>query len=45
MCKLLMKADFIDQHSGLVFHDGKKVADEILNLAFEAYCRRQKEQD
>lgn len=43
-CRVIT-ADFIDQHSGLVFHDGKKVADEILNLAFEAYCRRQKEQD
>ena len=42
-CRVIT-ADFIDQHSGLVFHDGKKVADEILNLAFEAYCRRQKEQ-
>lgn len=43
-CRVIT-ADFIDQHSGLVFHDGKKVADEILNLAFEAYCRRKKEQD
>ncbi len=35
--------DFIDQRSGLVFHDGHKVAREILNLAFEAYARRQQE--
>ena len=32
--------DFIDQHSGLVFHDGKKVAREIINLALEAMSRR-----
>ena len=32
--------DFIDQHSGLVFHDGKKVAKEIINLAFAAMARR-----
>lgn len=39
----VITSDFIDQRSGLVFHDGKKVADEILNLAFEAYARRQRE--
>lgn len=32
--------DFIDQHSGLVFHDGKKVAEEIINLAYAAMSRR-----
>lgn len=32
--------DFIDQRSGLVFHDGKKVAKEIINLAFESMLRR-----
>ena len=32
--------DFIDQRSGLVFHDGKKVAKEIINLAFAAMARR-----
>ncbi|CCI82745.1 gluconeogenesis factor YvcK family protein [Lactobacillus hominis] len=41
-CRVIT-SDFIDQHSGLVFHDGKKVADEILNLAFEAYSRRKQE--
>lgn len=41
-CRVIT-SDFIDQRSGLVFHDGKKVADEILNLAFEAYARRQRE--
>ncbi|MBP2057669.1 putative cofD-like protein [Lactobacillus colini] len=35
--------DFIDQRSGLVFHDGRKVAKEILNIAFEAYARRRQE--
>ena len=32
--------DFIDQRHGLVFHDGKKVGKEIINLAFEAMSRR-----
>lgn len=32
--------DFIDQRHGLVFHDGKKVANEIMNLAFEAMSRK-----
>lgn len=32
--------DFIDQRSGLVFHDGQKVAQEIINLAFAAMSRR-----
>ncbi|KAA9265350.1 gluconeogenesis factor YvcK family protein [Lactobacillus jensenii] len=32
--------DFIDQRHGLVFHDGEKVAKEIIDLAFEAHCRR-----
>ena len=32
--------DFIDQHSGLVFHDGMKVAKEIINLAYAAMTRR-----
>lgn len=32
--------DFIDQRHGLVFHDGKKVAHEIMNLAFEAMTRK-----
>ena len=32
--------DFIDQRHGLVFHDGKKVAKEIINLAFEAMSRK-----
>lgn len=32
--------DFIDQHHGLVFHDGEKVAKEIISLAFEAMSRR-----
>lgn len=32
--------DFIDQRHGLVFHDGEKVAKEIINLAFEAMSRR-----
>ena len=32
--------DFIDQHSGLVFHDGRKVAKEIINLAYAAMTRR-----
>ncbi|GFZ27183.1 gluconeogenesis factor YvcK family protein [Lactobacillus corticis] len=35
--------DFIDQRSGLVFHDGKKVAKEIINLAFEAMSRKRNE--
>jgi uncharacterized cofD-like protein len=32
--------DFIDQKHGLVFHDGDKVAKEIINLAFESMTRR-----
>ncbi|BDR60256.1 gluconeogenesis factor YvcK family protein [Lactobacillus xylocopicola] len=32
--------DFIDQHSGLVFHDGQKVAQEIINLAYAAMARK-----
>ena len=32
--------DFIDQHSGLIFHDGKKVPRERINLALEAMSRR-----
>ena len=32
--------DFIDQRHGLVFHDGEKVAKEIINLAFEAMSRK-----
>ena len=32
--------DFIDQRHGLVFHDGEKVAKEIMNLAFEAMSRK-----
>lgn len=32
--------DFIDQRSGLVFHDGQKVAKEIINRAFAAMSRR-----
>lgn len=32
--------DFIDQRHGLVFHDGEKVAKEIIDLALEAHCRR-----
>lgn len=32
--------DFIDQRHGLVFHDGKKVGKEIINLAFEAMSRK-----
>ena len=32
--------DFIDQRHGLVFHDGEKVAKEIISLAFEAMSRR-----
>ncbi len=32
--------DFIDQRHGLVFHDGEKVAKEIIDLAFEAHCGR-----
>ena len=42
-CRVIT-ADFIDQHSGLVFHDGKKVVKEILNIAFDAYCRRKQEE-
>lgn len=42
-CRVIT-ADFIDQHSGLVFHDGKKVVDEILDIAFDAYCRRKQEE-
>ncbi|MDF7683721.1 uridine diphosphate-N-acetylglucosamine-binding protein YvcK [Lactobacillus sp. ESL0679] len=34
--------DFIDQRSGLVFHDGKKVAREIISLAYEAMSRRKR---
>lgn len=34
--------DFIDQKRNLVFHDGNKVAREIVDLAFEAHCRGQK---
>lgn len=34
--------DFIDQRSGLVFHDGQKVAKEIINLAFAAMSRRKR---
>ena len=38
--------DFIDQRHGLVFHDGEKVAKEIINLAFESMSRkRMKEND
>ncbi|MGO2722362.1 MAG: gluconeogenesis factor YvcK family protein [Lactobacillus sp.] len=41
-CRVIT-ADFIDQHSGLVFHDGKKVAKEIINLALAAMsCKRNK---
>ena len=36
----VITADFIDQRSGLVFHDGKKVAKEIINLSFAAMARR-----
>lgn len=32
--------DFIDQRSGLVFHDGRKVGKEIINLAFEGMSRK-----
>lgn len=32
--------DFIDQRHGLVFHDGEKVGQEIINLAFEAMSRK-----
>lgn len=32
--------DFIDQRHELVFHDGKKVGQEIINLAFEAMSRK-----
>lgn len=32
--------DFIDQRSGLVFHDGEKVANEIINRAFTAMSTR-----
>ena len=42
-CRVIT-SDFIDQRSGLVFHDGKKVVEEILNLGFEAYCRRKQEE-
>lgn len=38
-CRVIMN-DFLNQHDGLVFHNGPRVASEILNLAFEAYCRR-----
>lgn len=41
-CRVIT-ADFINQHSGLVFHDGKKIATEIFNLALEAYARRKQE--
>ncbi|CCI85908.1 hypothetical protein FC52_GL000498 [Lactobacillus pasteurii DSM 23907 = CRBIP 24.76] len=37
--------DFIDQRHGLVFHDGKKVGKEIINLAFEAMSRRRMDED
>lgn len=32
--------DFIDQQHNLVFHDGDKVAKEIINLAFESMGKR-----
>lgn len=32
--------DFIDQRHNLVFHDGDKVAKEIINLAFESMGKR-----
>lgn len=38
-CRVIMN-DFLDQRYGLVFHNGERVAKEILNLAFESYCRR-----
>ncbi|WEV40446.1 uridine diphosphate-N-acetylglucosamine-binding protein YvcK [Lactobacillus sp. ESL0684] len=38
----VITADFIDQRSGLVFHDGQKVAKEIIALAFEAMSRRKR---
>lgn len=31
--------DFIDQKNNLVFHDGTKVAHEIVDLAFESHCK------
>lgn len=37
--------DFIDQRHGLVFHDGKKVGKEIINLAFEAMSRKRMNED
>ena len=37
--------DFIDQRHGLVFHDGKKVGKEIINLAFEAMSRRRMDEN
>ena len=37
--------DFIDQRHGLVFHDGEKVAKEIINLAFEAMSRKRMKED
>lgn len=37
--------DFIDQRSGLVFHDGHKVGKEIINLAFEGMSRRRMDED
>ncbi|MDO4912055.1 MAG: YvcK family protein [Lactobacillus sp.] len=38
-CRVITN-DFINQHSGLVFHDGQKVAKEIIDLAFEAMSRK-----
>lgn len=35
--------DFIDQRHGLVFHDGHKVGQEIINLAFEAMSKKRME--
>lgn len=35
--------DFIDQRHGLVFHDGRKVGQEIINLAFEAMSKKRME--
>ena len=37
--------DFIDQRHGLVFHDGEKVGEEIINLAFEAMSRKRLDEE
>lgn len=39
-CRVIT-ADLLLQKNGLAFHDGQKVAREILKRAFAAYCRRE----